>query len=143
MSSTLKHLGSSSENKDSEVGYGRPPKQHRFEKGQSGNPKGRPKKKTATFDLRAIAQEELFRLVTVTENGKKRTMPVFQALLRKHLVTAASGNGTVPKLVIDVLRWLMQTNGETSKEDSIDDMLNWQTILNILPGTEMPENPVL
>ena len=28
---------------DYEVGYGKPPKHTRFKKGQSGNPKGRPK----------------------------------------------------------------------------------------------------
>ena len=29
--------------RDYEVGYGKPPKEHRFKKGQSGNPRGRPK----------------------------------------------------------------------------------------------------
>lgn len=33
----------SDEKKDYEVGYGKPPKRTRFKKGQSGNPKGRPK----------------------------------------------------------------------------------------------------
>ena len=30
---------------DYEVGYGRPPKKTQFKKGQSGNPKGRPKRR--------------------------------------------------------------------------------------------------
>ncbi len=33
------------DNDDDEVGYGKPPKKHQFKKGQSGNPRGRPKKK--------------------------------------------------------------------------------------------------
>ncbi len=31
-------------NNDEEVGFGRPPKQHQFKPGQSGNPRGRPPK---------------------------------------------------------------------------------------------------
>ena len=31
------------EEKDYEVGYKKPPKKNQFKKGQSGNPKGRPK----------------------------------------------------------------------------------------------------
>src|SRR6185312_13136795 len=32
------------DNHNEEVGFGRPPKQHQFKPGQSGNPKGRPPK---------------------------------------------------------------------------------------------------
>jgi hypothetical protein len=134
---------STEDNENNEVGYGRPPQQHRFKKGQSGNPKGRRRKEPPKVDLRGMAREEFFRLITVTENGKARQMPIIQLLLRKHLVAATNGAGSVSKLVSDFMRWLMQTNGEVSKEDSIEDMFNYTTIVNILPGSDVPENPIL
>ncbi len=71
---------------DYEVGYGRPPKRGRFKPGQSGNPKGRPKGRK---NIHTILEETLFRLVTITENGRKRKAPAIEALflslLRKSL----------------------------------------------------------
>ena len=71
---------------DYEVGYGRPPKRGRFKPGQSGNPKGRPRGRK---NIHTILEETLFRLVTITENGRKRKVPAIEALflslLRKSL----------------------------------------------------------
>jgi len=71
---------------DYEVGYGRPPKRGRFKPGQSGNPKGRPRGRK---NIHTILEETLFRLVTITENGRKRKAPAIEALflslLRKSL----------------------------------------------------------
>jgi hypothetical protein len=48
---------------DYAVGYGKPPRQHRFRKGVSGNPGGRPPKPKPSNDMRSIleraANEEL------------------------------------------------------------------------------------
>ena len=41
---------------DDKVGYGRPPKKNRFQKGRSGNPKGRPKKVKPQNDLKSMLE---------------------------------------------------------------------------------------
>jgi len=55
--------------KDYEVGYGRPPKHTRFRKGQSGNPKG-PRKGSRA--LKTDLDEALRATLTITVGGKKR-----------------------------------------------------------------------
>lgn len=80
----MSERGNDSENY--EVGFGRPPKQTRFKPGQSGNPKGRPRGRK---NVHTILEETLYRLVPITENGRKRKVPAIQAmflgLLRKSL----------------------------------------------------------
>lgn len=72
-----------------EVGYGRPPKESRFKKGQSGNPKGRPK---GSPNKGSIVRNIMDRKVTVRENGKKRRITVFEALVEKMVAKALNGS---------------------------------------------------
>jgi hypothetical protein len=66
-------------------GHGHPPKHGQFKKGQSGNPKGRPKKVSSfKADLAAELQEKL----SLTENGKERKISKQRAFC-KTLVAAA------------------------------------------------------
>lgn len=54
-----------------EVGFGKPPKEHRIQKGEVRNPRGRPKR-SQNFDT--IINRELDTLTTVTEGGRQRRM---------------------------------------------------------------------
>jgi hypothetical protein len=64
-----------------EVGYGRPPKQHQFRRGRSGNPAGinRKPSRSNVPDLRASLERELNKPVTVQCGNKKRTVPQGEA----------------------------------------------------------------
>ncbi|MEM6538853.1 MAG: DUF5681 domain-containing protein [Pseudomonadota bacterium] len=59
-----------------EVGYGRPPKAHRFKKVQSGNPRGQPKKYKS--DVSALKAP-----MTMTIGGKTQEVGAFEGSFRK------------------------------------------------------------
>jgi hypothetical protein len=73
------------------VGYGKPPREYQFKPGQSGNPKGRPKKKSATT-LHAAIADGLQEVVTVKVSGQPRKMTQADLLSKQLLTKAASGD---------------------------------------------------
>jgi hypothetical protein len=71
------------------VGYGRPPVEHQFKPGQSGNKRGRPKgsKNEAT-----IINELLNRKIEAREHGKARKISLLEGILFKFAEDALRGN---------------------------------------------------
>lgn len=94
------------------VGYGKPPAQHRFKKGQSGNPKGRPRKAAKEPEpprfrdgsLDNLLEQEAFRSLQLQENGKPVEMSAAQAILRSILVEGVKGNRLAKKFAFETLR---------------------------------------
>lgn len=72
-----------------EVGYGKPPKATQFKKGQSGNPKGRPK---GTKNFKTDLIEELSEQILVTEGGKDTTMSKQRAIVKRTMQKALTGD---------------------------------------------------
>lgn len=96
----------SSEN-DYEIGYGKPPKHARFQPGQSGNPKGRPKK---TKDLEKLLDAELNRPLRVAENGQTKTVTVREAFVKSVINAALKGERDARRMVF----------GHIAKQPDID-----------------------
>ncbi|MBT3553309.1 MAG: hypothetical protein HOH80_12330 [Rhodospirillaceae bacterium] len=90
-----------------EVGYGKPPKENRFLKGRSGNPKGRPngsKNKTRPRRLMNLLKNEFYREIKVYEETGSVDMSIAQAIFRSISVKAAKGDYRSQKLMLDLVR---------------------------------------
>ena len=74
---------------DYPVGYARPPQEHRFKKGESGNPRGRPK---GTNNFRFDVMATLKAPVPIMENGKPRTVSTQLAVLMRLREKALKGD---------------------------------------------------
>lgn len=75
--------------KDETVGYGRPPKRTRFQKGRSGNPRGRPK---GALNLATVLARTIQEPVVITEHGQKKTITKLEAAVKQLTNQAASGD---------------------------------------------------
>ena len=100
---------------DYEVGYGKPPKQARFKKGESGNPKGRPKgARNIKTDIKEVLEEQ----VQVSEGGKVHHVSKQQAILKRTVEQALNGNMRAAELV---MKWQAQHLGT---DEGIEDAVN-------------------
>jgi hypothetical protein len=97
------------------VGYKKPPVHSRFRPGQSGNPKGRPKKAAS---LNTIVRANLTSKVAVrTASGEKRITRI-EAVLHKAVEQAMKGN---PKAIAELIKLYATAVPEAQSDETRGD----------------------
>lgn len=82
---------------DDKAGYCRPPKHSRFKSGQSGNPRGRPRKNRS---IEAMIKRELNQTVVLKEGGREIRLSKREALIKQLVNRAISGDQKPMQLVL-------------------------------------------
>lgn len=117
------------------VGYKRPPLETRFRPGQSGNPAGRPK---GTRNFQSLVRRCLEDEVQVTMGARKQKMSLMEALLRRLLGKAMSGD---LKALVQALNLARLYDGESeSGRDPGQDAQQLELLRQLLAaGRPSPE----
>lgn len=99
---------------NNEVGYGKPPAHTQFVKGQSGNPKGRPK---GSQNLSTILDKVGRERVRLTENGRSRYITKREATILQLVNKAVAGDLNAARVLLSWSMWL--TNSEQTTVPSL------------------------
>ena len=99
------------------TGYGHPPKAHRFRKGESGNPSGRPK---GIRSLTRVLEEVLAQDTTVRVRGRAKKMSKLDAMMRTLADGAVEGDPRILRLLLGEIRLAEQ---RAAKEPATQDVL--------------------
>lgn len=80
-------------------GYGNPPKEHQFQKGKSGNPKGRPK---GAKSIKTIVEDRLSQKIMVTIGGKKKSLTKKEAIIEHMIANALKGDSKARSEILKI-----------------------------------------
>ncbi len=105
-----------------EVGYCKPPKRTRFQPGQSGNPRGRPK---GTKNLKTDLMEELNEKIVIREGDRSQKVSKQRALLKSVVNRAIKGDARAIGIALSTMMRLLDTGegAPVAEEALLDDEL--------------------
>ncbi|WP_165978839.1 DUF5681 domain-containing protein [Antarcticimicrobium luteum] len=114
----------SERDEDYEVGYGKPPRHTRFKKGQSGNPKGRPK---GAKGLNASLKRELESQITIREGNREVRVSKAEAMAKRLATSALQGNMKallallkIDPMLFDAVNAELEKTEHASRADAVD-----------------------
>ena len=124
---------SSEKPKTSSVGYCNPPAHSRFQKGKSGNPKGRPK---GTLNIATVLERTLRERVVINENGKRRTVTKLEAAFKQLTNKAAGGELKALQLLAALVRSAEERGAKEAASDPVLNESDERVFLGILRRIE-------
>ena len=98
--------------RDYQVGYGKPPRHTRFKRGQSGNPRGRPR------EAKNLLTEALNERVIVAENEGRRKVTKREAIITQLVNRSAKADLRAIKILLDIIQDIERRTEPTSPETS-------------------------
>lgn len=115
---------SNGEDRDNDtVGYKKPPRAHRFVKGRTGNPRGRPRKTVPSGNwLIDLIRDESQRRITIHEGGKPIRMPAGKAALRSMIVCAIKGEPQAQRAFFKMLADVGKAEGRLNPIPSDEEL---------------------
>ncbi len=105
--------------KTTKAGYCIPPEHTRFQKGQSGNPKGRPK---GTLNMATVLERTLREKVVINENGRRKMVTKLEAAFKQLVNLAATGELRAIQLLSALARSIEeQPNQQSGQQTELGD----------------------
>ncbi|CUJ83046.1 hypothetical protein RUE5091_00063 [Ruegeria denitrificans] len=114
-----------------DVGYCKPPKEHQFKSGQSGNPKGRPK---GSKNLLKQISKHAAKKVMVIEGGVEKKMAKMDVVISAMFNKASRGDVSAARLITHLIQAASVLPGENHQSEnpftdddyaSLMDELDW------------------
>ena len=118
----------SASNEAYEVGYGRPPKETRWKKGQSGNA-GRKKRRPASVGTVEIIDRLFGEPIEIVENGVVRKVSTLEAILMRLWAAEMSGSKRAGKIRLQFQELVPKDDKKREiiiEETLAKNMIEWQ-----------------